>query len=63
MQKIVKISRKMRKIGQKKGVGVTRFFDAKNKARIAAEKIGKPCFVDDTALCFNGSHNDGHNES
>ena len=26
---------------------------AKHKARIAAEKIGKPCFVDDTALCFN----------
>jgi inosine triphosphate pyrophosphatase len=26
---------------------------AKHKARIAAEKAGKPCFVDDTALCFN----------
>jgi len=26
---------------------------AKNKARIASEKTGKACFVDDTALCFN----------
>jgi inosine triphosphate pyrophosphatase len=26
---------------------------ARHKARIAAEKTGKPCFVDDTALCFN----------
>ncbi len=26
---------------------------AKHKAKIAAEKTGKPCFVDDTALCFN----------
>ena len=26
---------------------------AKHKAKTAAEKTGKPCFVDDTALCFN----------
>ena len=26
---------------------------AKHKARHAAEKTGKPCFVDDTSLCFN----------
>jgi inosine triphosphate pyrophosphatase len=26
---------------------------AKHKAKFAAEKAGKPCFVDDTALCFN----------
>ncbi|MBN2112489.1 RdgB/HAM1 family non-canonical purine NTP pyrophosphatase [Candidatus Woesearchaeota archaeon] len=26
---------------------------AKHKAKYAAEKIGKACFVDDTALCFN----------
>jgi non-canonical purine NTP pyrophosphatase (RdgB/HAM1 family) len=26
---------------------------AKHKARFAAGKAGKPCFVDDTALCFN----------
>ncbi len=26
---------------------------AKHKAMVAAEKTGKPCFVDDTALCFN----------
>lgn len=26
---------------------------AKNKAKQAAEEIGRPCFVDDTALCFN----------
>ena len=24
----------------------------KEKAKIAAEKLGKPCFVDDTSLCF-----------
>lgn len=26
---------------------------AKHKARYAADKIGRACFVDDTALCFN----------
>lgn len=25
----------------------------KEKAKIACQKIGKPCFVDDTSLCFN----------
>ena len=28
---------------------------ASHKARTAAQETGKPCFVDDTALCFNAS--------